>query len=302
MTSARFALLPDRGVVQVTGDDAEKFLQGLVTNDISVPAAVRPKTIPAAVHAALLSPQGKILFDFFVVGLGGRLLLETARERLADLVKRLGMYRLRAKVAIEDAGGDLAVVAYWGGTFTAATNATHFHDPRLPELGIRWLVPSSLLQRLLADRAQASGAAQVEASGYHAHRIALGVPEGGKDFAFGDTFPHEANFDLLNGVSFTKGCFVGQEVVSRMQHRGGARKRIVIVEADAPLQPGTDIAAGAASIGTVGSAAGQRALALVRLDRVEEANAKGEPLTAGGAPVRIRLPDYLEAAQRAVAR
>jgi folate-binding protein YgfZ len=301
MASARLALLPDRGVVHVAGEDAEKFLQGLVTNDVTAPAAVQPKTVPAAVHAGLLSPQGKILFDFFVVGLGSGLLLETARERVPELVKRLGMYRLRAKVAIEDAGGDLAVVACWGGTFTTA-NATHFHDPRLPELGIRWLLPRSLLQRLLEDRVRVSGALQVEASDYHAHRIALGVPEGGKDFAFGDTFPHEANFDLLNGVSFAKGCFVGQEVVSRMQHRGGARKRMVIVEADAPLQPGDDIAAGAASIGTVGSAAGQRALALVRLDRVEEANAKGEPLTAGGAPVRIRLPDYLEAAQRTVAR
>ena len=220
MTPARIALLPDRGVVHVTGEDAEKFLQGLVTNDISGPAAAQPKTVPAAVHAGLLSPQGKILFEFFVVGLGGGLLLETARDRIPDLIKRLRMYRLRASVAVEDASGDFSVAAVWGGRFAAAFNATHFDDPRLPALGMRWLVPCALLERLMQGRVQAGEAVQVDASEYHAHRIALGIPEGGKDYALGDTFPHEANFDLLGGISFTKGCFVGQEVVSRMQHRG----------------------------------------------------------------------------------
>jgi tRNA-modifying protein YgfZ len=299
MTPARIALLPDRGVVHVTGEDAEKFLQGLVTNDISGPAAVEPKTVPAAVHAGLLSPQGKILFEFFVVGMGGGLLLETARDRIPDLIKRLGMYRLRATVAVEDASGDFSVAAVWGGPLAAAFNTTHFDDPRLPALGMRWLVPCAPLER--QGRMQAGEAMQVDASEYHAHRIALGVPEGGRDYAFGDTFPHEANLDLLNGISFTKGCFVGQEVVSRMQHRGGARKRVVIVEADAPLVPGAEIVAGAATIGTVGSVAGQRALALVRLDRAEEAKAKGEPLAAAGVALSIRLPDYLAAAHPAVA-
>jgi folate-binding protein YgfZ len=134
---------------------------------------------------------------------------------------------------------------------------------------------------------------------YHAHRIALGVPEGGKDYAFGDIFPHDANFDLLNGVSFTKGCFVGQEVVSRMQHRAAARKRIVIIEGDAPLASGSEITAGPSTIGTIGSVAGNLGLALVRLDRAEEAQSKGEPLAASGSPVRLRLPEYLEAAAAA---
>jgi folate-binding protein YgfZ len=302
MTSARIALLPDRGVVHVSGEDCEKFLQGLVTNDVARPAAVQPKTVPVAVHAGLLTPQGKILFEFLVVGSGGGLLLETARDRIPDLIRRLGMYKLRAAVVIEDASDTFAVAAVWDGDLAPTLNATHARDPRLAALGIRWLVPRPLLERLIESRVRAGEAVRASEAEYHAHRIALGVPEGGKDYPLGDTFPHEANFDLLNGVSFTKGCFVGQEVVARMRHRGGARKRIVIVEADEALQPGAEIAAGAAAIGTVGSTAGHRGLALVRLDRAEEANVKGEPLTAAGAALRLRLPGYLAPAQPVAAR
>jgi folate-binding protein YgfZ len=139
----------------------------------------------------------------------------------------------------------------------------------------------------------------VDAASYHAHRIALGVPEAGKDYPLGDTFPHEANLDALGSVSFTKGCFVGQEVVSRMQHRGTARKRIVIVEGDGPLEHGSEILAGPAAIGTIGSVAGGQGLALLRLDRAQEAVAKGEPLTAGGARITTRLPDYLKTTETA---
>lgn len=299
MAPAKLALLPDRGVVHVTGDDAEKFLQGLVTNDVAGPAAVLPKTPAVAVHAGLLSPQGKVQFEFFVVGLGGGFLLDTARDRIGDLIKRLGIYKLRAKVAIEDATNDLAVVAVWDGRFASGFNATHFDDPRLAALGIRWLAPRSQLERLIEGRVNAGEAIAATEDGYHAHRIALGVPEGGRDYAFGDTFPHEANFDLLNGVSFTKGCFIGQEVVSRMQHRGLARKRIVIVDGETPLQTGSEVMAREAAIGRIGSVAANRALALVRLDRAEEAKSKGEHLTVSGRPITLRLPEYLESAQRA---
>ncbi|MET0652619.1 MAG: folate-binding protein, partial [Hyphomicrobiaceae bacterium] len=128
-------------------------------------------------------------------------------------------------------------------------------------------------------------------------RIALGVPEAGKDYALGDTFPHEADMDRLNGVSFTKGCFVGQEVVSRMQHRAHVRKRVVPVEAMGPgeLQPGAEIALGAAVIGKLGSVAGRRALAMLRLDRAAEAKAKGQSLTTGGMEIVLRKPDWLAA-------
>jgi len=134
--------------------------------------------------------------------------------------------------------------------------------------------------------------ATAEPDAYHAHRIALGVPEGGKDYAFGDAFPHEADLDLLHGVSFDKGCFVGQEVVSRMQHRANIRKRVAPIEGEAPLTSGAEVTAGTAVIGTVGSVADRLALAMVRLDRWGEAKAKGEPVRAGSVPLTLRQPAW----------
>jgi folate-binding protein YgfZ len=292
MTDAKTALLPDRGIVRVSGEDAEKLLQGVVTNDMDLLAG------QPALHAALLTPQGKILFDFFVARSGDGFLLETAKEQAEGLAKRLTMYRLRAKVDIRDATEEHRVMAVWGGSAPGPAGiqrAVSFTDPRLPAMGLRILADATLAPGI-AGAAQGMQAAAEE---FHAHRISLGVPEAGKDYALGDCFPHEANLDLLNGVSFSKGCFVGQEVVSRMQHRGTARKRIVIVEGDAPLRSGSEIMAGPSTIGTVGSVAGSRALALVRLDRAEAARSKGDPFAAGGGPIRMRFPDYLKLAASA---
>ena len=281
MTSARIALLADRGVVRVTGEDAEKLLQGIVSNDIDLLAS------QPAIHAALLTPQGKILFDFFVVKIGGGFLLETARDKAGDLAKRLNLYKLRAKVEIRDASDDYRVSALWGPSphnFGETAGTVSFPDPRLPTLG----------SRILAETGAATGTNGAEASpeDYHAHRIALGVPEGGQDYAFGDTFPHEADLDQLNGVSFSKGCFVGQEVVSRMQNRANVRKRVVPIEGETALTPGVEVQAGTAAIGTIGSVAGKLALALLRLDRAAEAKAKGQVLTAHGVPLALRKPDW----------
>jgi folate-binding protein YgfZ len=279
MTPGKIALLADRGVVRVAGGDAEKLLQGLFTNDMGLLAPQR------TLFAALLTPQGKILFDFFISLHGGAYLLDTAASHAPQLAKRLEMYRLRSRVDIFDDSAKYRVLAAWddsGGMGPA--------DPRLAGLGARILLGPGPA----AETAAQSGINAAEHD-YHAHRIALGVPEGGKDYAFGDIFPHDANLDALNGISFTKGCFVGQEVVSRMQHRSSARKRIVMVEGDAPLEPASEIAAGPSTIGSIGSVSGNRALALVRLDRVDEAAAKGVALTAAGSPVRLRLPDYLKA-------
>jgi tRNA-modifying protein YgfZ len=283
MTAGRIALLPDRGVVRVAGVDAENLLQGIITNDMDLLAG------QAAIHAALLTPQGKILFEFFVVKDTDGFLLDTDRMQADGLVKRLMMYKLRARVSIDDPSAEYQVLALWGTPQRApeeVAGAVSFRDPRLGELGWRRIVSTNAS----ADAALAD---------YHAHRIGLGVPEGGKDYPFGDTFPHEANLDLLNGVSFAKGCFVGQEVVSRVQHRGSARKRIVIAEGDGPLQPGAEIMAGRAAIGTIGSVAGSRALALLRLDRALEAIDKGEHLSVGGSRIIMRVPDYLKSAQAA---
>jgi hypothetical protein len=285
MTSAKIALLADRGVVRVTGEDAEKLLQGIVSNDLDLLAA------QPAVHAALLTPQGKILFEFFVVKTGDGYLLETARDKAADLAKRLNLYKLRAKVDIRDAGDDYHVLVLWGPSphsLGCTVGAVSFPDPRLPALGSRILAEAKFAN----DIAAATDGVDASSEDYHAHRIALGVPEGGKDYVLGDTFPHEADLDQLNGVSFSKGCFVGQEVVSRMQNRASVRKRVAPIEGETPLTSGAEIKVGDAAIGTIGSVAGKLALALIRLDRAAEAKGKGQALTANGVPVALRKPDW----------
>jgi folate-binding protein YgfZ len=286
MTETKIALLPDRGVVTVTGPDAGKLLQGIITNDMS--AAEQN----GALYAGLLSPQGKILFDFFVVRSPEGYCLETARAKTAELTERLKMYKLRADVEIIDAAADFTVAAIWGDEISRPRNEgpapLRFADPRLPQMGFREL--ATLRSDWALGDEDADSATQEE---YHAHRIGLGVPEGGKDFAFGDAFPHEALFDQLHGVSFEKGCYVGQEVVSRMQNRGTARRRIVPVVAEAALPAnGTPISAGGVEIGTLGTTAGSRGLAAVRLDRAAEFSSKGEKLFAGDVPVAIELPSW----------
>jgi folate-binding protein YgfZ len=281
MTSARTALLADRGVVRVGGADAAHLLQGIICNDMDL-LALQP-----AIHAGLLSPQGKILFEFFVVGTNEGYLLETRREEAGALVKRLAMYKLRAKATIEDASSHYQVGVSWGSSPAPQTpGTTAFADPRLPGLGVR------LLKGRLCHPPAPTGPGPAAAEEWHALRITLGVPEGGRDYPLGDSFPHEADFDLLNGVSFTKGCFVGQEVVARMHNRSGVRKRVVPVRSRTPLFPGAEIVAGAAVIGRVGSVAGCAALAMLRLDRAAEAASKGTPLLAAGIEVVPRRPDW----------
>jgi folate-binding protein YgfZ len=282
----RASVLGDRGVVSVTGEDAEKLLAGLITNDMA-----RLEAAPA-LYAALLSPQGKILFDFFVVPAADGFLLETARERAVELVKRLSLYKLRAQVAIRDVSADFVVAALWGGDPVSSSETAGsyvFADPRFAALGLRVLAEAECAPDVLA----ATNGEDATADDYHAYRIGLGVPEGGRDFVFGDTFPHEALLDQLNGVSFTKGCFVGQEVVSRMQHRATVRKRVVAVVAAEPLPQGPQpVLVGEVEIGRLGSVAGSRGLALLRLDRVAEAQRGGVPVTVSGIPLGVEVPPF----------
>jgi len=279
MSHCHASLLPSRAVLAIGGSDARKFLQGLITNDIGKVQGTH------AVHAGLLSPQGKILFDFFVVATGDGFLMDVARDRAGELAKRLAFYRLRAAVEIDE-DPSREVAACWGDIPVQAAGAIIYADPRLPALGYRVLLKKGTGLAGL-------GCAVATEQDYHAFRIGLGVPEGGRDYTFGDAFPHEALFDQLNGVDFEKGCFVGQEVVSRMEHRGTVRKRIVPVQGRMPLPaPGTSIEAGGTEIGTIGSVAGSSGLALVRLDRVEEALARGQGITADGMIIAMRRPDF----------
>jgi tRNA-modifying protein YgfZ len=286
------AFLPDRGVVKVSGEDARNFLNGLVTTDVT---DLKPGL---AKFGALLTPQGKIIVDFLITeapaGHGGGFLLDCPRALAQALTDKLRFYKLRAKIAVENLSDSLGVIAAWGGEPAMQPDLT-FADPRSPTLGYRILAPRDLAGKVAA----LIGADLVDAGAYEAHRIACGAPRGGLDFIYGDAFPHETNMDRLHGVDFDKGCYVGQEVVSRMQHRGTARTRTVKVILDGPSpEGGATILAGDKQVGTIGSTAGDKGLAVVRIDRIADALAAGQPLTAGGLPLHLAEPEAIRNANR----
>ena len=189
------------------------------------------------------------------------------------------------------------MLAIWDGEASTEYGLV-YRDPRLSALGLRVLLPPNLEAEAIADL----GAQRAQESDYDAHRIALGVPRGGLDFIYGDAFPHDADMDQLGGVDFAKGCFVGQEVVSRVEHRGTARTRVVPVAFDDyAADAGVPVMAGDKSIGVMGSSAGREGLALLRLDRAQEAVAGGTPLTAGGIALRLRPSTFAKAAAKASA-
>ena len=277
MPEALLALLPDRGVVSVTGPDARDFLDNLITNDMALLDGQE------AIHAALLTPQGKILYEFFVVKTPAGFLLETALDQTAALAKRLALYKLRAKIEIKDAPGEVVVSVSFGDVRARPQGAIAFVDPRTELMGDHLLIPAPAVGAFVAQTA----ARRMPPDFVAARRIALGVPEAGRDYRLGDTFPHEADFDIFHGVSFTKGCYVGQEVVARMQNKTVVRKRVTRVTGAAPLGSGAEVKAGEAVIGSIGSVAGNQALAMLRLDRVVEALDKGQAISAGDIPITV---------------
>ncbi len=272
-------LLPQRSAIEVAGEGRIGFLQGLITN------GAEGLEKGAACFAGLLSPQGKILFDFLAINTGAAILLDCPSTISADLLKRLGMYKLRAKVTLSDVSSRWRVAAAWGdgaAEYFSADAGIVFQDPRLSALGFRAVLSEDVNPELPASPAS-----------YDAMRVAACIPEGGKDYAYGDAFPHEACFDLLHGVNFKKGCYVGQEVVSRMQHRGTARTRVLAVSAAEPLpEGGADLYADGFAVGRLGTVAGNNGIALARLDRVREALSKGQILTAGHVPVTVSVPAW----------
>jgi folate-binding protein YgfZ len=274
------AHLEDRAVIAISGPQARDFLQGLVTNDVV--GGLAPGT---GLYAALLSPQGKILFDFLVTEGEGAVLIDVAKESQDALIKKLRLYRLRAKVEIE-AREPLGVYSNLQGhpdnrPTSYADRAITFRDPRLAALGTRSIGAKAEMPVELHPAAE-----------YHVARLALGVPEGA-DFGSEKIFALDAGLDELNGVSFTKGCYVGQELTSRMKHRATSRKRILQVAADAPLpQIGTPVAVGPVEVGEIVSAYGANGFALVRLDRLDETPGQA---TAAGIPVTLRRPSWLDA-------
>ena len=265
--------LADRAVLAVSGEDARSFLDRLVTCDLDRVAPGRSR------YGALLTPQGKIIADFILHEVAGGYLIDTSAVCLADLTKRLGLYKLRAKVSLADRSADLSVLVGWDAPPPEGAEASA-SDPRLAALGWRAIVTR--------------GAGSTDPAAYAAHRVALGVPESGRDFALNDAFPHEALMDQMAGVDFDKGCYVGQEVVSRMQHRGTARTRVVRVALGGPAPaPGTPVVAGDRALGTMGSAAAGQGLATIRIDRASDALAEAVPMLAGGQVLTPDKPDWV---------
>ncbi|MFZ5608710.1 MAG: YgfZ/GcvT domain-containing protein [Pseudomonadota bacterium] len=278
--------LPARGVLRLTGPDMRAFLQGLVTNDVARADDAH------AIYAALLTAQGKYLFDFFLVGEDEDLLLEGEGARLGDLVQRLKLYKLRAKVDIADLSGTHQVWAVLGDEAAAALalnsapgaargyeGGVAFIDPRLAAMGARLILPGDTTPAF----------AEAGEGAYERLRLCLGLPDGGRDIDVERSLILEANIEPLNGVDFTKGCYVGQELTARMKHRGKVRKRLVPVAigGEAP-PPGAPILSHGREVGVMKSAYEKRGLALLRLDDLDKA-----PFSCAGATLMPDIPDWL---------
>ncbi|MEP6566126.1 MAG: folate-binding protein YgfZ [Mesorhizobium sp.] len=269
-----FALLRDRALISVSGPDAEHFLQNILTTDLDVLRAGEAKP------GALLTPQGKILFDFLISRAGDNAFrLECRAEVADDFVRRLMLYKLRAKVEIARTDQGLVTVA-WGDDSTASqTDSTDVADARFVDAAVR--------------RSYSGGAESGDPAAWQAVRIAHGIAESGTDYQLGDAFPHDVLLDETGGVGFKKGCYVGQEVVSRMQHRGTARRRVLIVQGESPLPaPGTELTVAGRPVGTLGSTAGTTGLAIARIDRVKAALDAGQPVMAGDVSVSLAIPAW----------
>jgi hypothetical protein len=265
------AALPDRTVIELQGEDRVSFLQGLVSNDVTTAAPGR------AVWTALLTPQGKYLADFFILADADRLLLDVEQAAAAMLLQRLTRFRLRAKVTIRPAD-DLHVYVAWNGD-APSLNAITAPDPRLPEAGWRVLAAAKL-------------PANATAEDWDRHRLALGLPDGARDLETEKTVLLEAGFDELNGVSWTKGCYMGQELTARTKYRGLVKRRLVPVTVDGPLpEPGTPVQRDGTEVGTLRSGRDGSALAVLRLDALDAPLSCGEARLTARVPLWMRLPD-----------
>jgi folate-binding protein YgfZ len=279
MTAPSFALLPHRSVIAVSGPDRAEFLQGLISNDT---AKVGPGQ---AIWAALLTPQGRFLNDMFVVDDGnGTFLLETERERAPALAKKLKMYTLRSKVAVEDRSAAMDVAALFGTDAAKAlpiAGATAFADPRLPELGVRVLAPAGTMS-------SAIGLPESPLAQYDALRLRLGVPDGSRDLTVEKALLLESGFDELHGVDWQKGCYMGQELTARTKYRGLIKRRLFPVKVEGALPaPGTPVERDGREVGEIRSGVGDRAIAMLQLE------AARAPLSSGGATIIAEIPDWM---------
>ena len=289
------ALLDNRGILRLTGPDSRTLLQGLISNDIT------SLTPGHALYAALLTPQGKYLFDFLLYDSHGGIILDGELARVPALLQRLSMYRLRASVAMENASDEFCMLAVTGadaaerlglplaaGAARTEGDALIAVDPRLAELGVRVVLPRAGVDAFIAEH----DLTPAPFAHYDRHRLALGVPDGSRDLIVDRSLLLESGFEELNGVSFTKGCFVGQELTARTKHRGLVKKRLLPVEVTGALPPaGTPVTRDGRDAGELRSGVDGMALALLRLEQLTAAD-KG-PLLAGEASLTPKPPAWL---------
>jgi folate-binding protein YgfZ len=292
MTDASFVVLDDRGVLAVSGPDHRSFLQGLVSNDVEKVGPSR------ALYAALLTAQGKYLHDFMMAEVDGVICLDAEAARLGDLKRRLAVYRLRARAALDEKP-HLAVAAIFGDGALAATGLSGepgaaqpfgsgvvFVDPRLAALGVRCILPRNDIRQALSD----SGLSEASFTAYDRLRLALGIPDGSRDLTPEKSILLEAGFDELNGVDWLKGCYIGQELTARTKYRGLVKRRLMPVEVDGPTPPpGTIVTADGREVGEMRSGRDELGLALLRIEPIVE----GKPLRAGGANLTVTKPGWM---------
>jgi len=284
-----------RGVIEIAGEDRVAFLQGLVSNDVTKASASR------AIYAALLTAQGRYLFDFFIVARGDALYLDTEAARRAELQRRLAIYKLRAKVGLRDASADFVVAAAWGdgtggalglsglGAATEFAGGVAYIDPRLEALGARFLLPRERIEAIAQ-----SGFARGDADAYDRHRLALGVPDGTRDLVPEKALPMESGLDELGAIDWQKGCYMGQELTARMKYRALVKKRLLPVALEGgAAAPGTPITQAGSDAGELLSSRDGRGLALLRLEAVESAQ-NGADLMAGAARIKPEKPGWMK--------
>jgi len=278
-----YAPLPHRGLIRLSGDDTLPFLQGLVSNDVMR----LPKL--GIQYAALLTPQGKFLHDFFLINWQEAILIDCEKERLPDLVKRLTMYKLRSKITIEAMQGSMGVVAIWTNP-ALVVGPGIFPDPRLPELGWRAIGEITALESLCCEQNIQSADDVV----YDLMRLELGVPDGSRDLVVDKSTLLPFGFEQLHGVDFNKGCYVGQEVTARTKHIGQMRKFLhkITLKNNAPPPPGASIYAGEGVAGTLGSWRDGIGLALLNVETVEKAKTLSMDLHCGDAILTAEIPNW----------
>ncbi len=270
------AHLDDRALITLAGPDAEHFLQNIVTVDLDALGAGEARP------GALLTPQGKIVFDFLVSRDGQEgLVLECRADVADDFVRRLTLYRLRAKVDISKQDQASVAVSWQSDSTAARSEAKGMADMRFPT--------ADAVLRFHGE----GPAADAEVGAWQAFRISRGIAESGSDYTLGDAFPHDVLLDELGGVGFRKGCYVGQEVVSRMQHRGTARRRVLVISGESALPAaGIEITTGGRTLGLLGSVSGNKGLAILRIDRVKDALDAGVAISAGDVPLQVAIPAF----------